>query len=64
MRDPATNGRADQLPATAYRDPAVCEALQASMRHSAYRRGAFSLFFDRAVARFQQSVIEATAAEA
>ena len=40
-------------------DVAICERLQASMRESAYESGAFSPFFDRAVAHFQHRIAEA-----
>lgn len=45
-------------------DVEICQRLQRSMEGSNYRSGAFSPFFDRAVRRFQQSVIEAMPVEA
>ena len=42
-------------------DIGICETLQTSMRHSAYRDGVFSPFFDGAVRRFQQTIVDAIA---
>ncbi len=40
-------------------DIEICQSLQESMQDSAYRLGAFSPFFDRAVKRFQTFLIDA-----
>lgn len=40
-------------------DIGICQRLQRSMQESAYRGGAFSPYFDRAVKRFQASIVDA-----
>lgn len=40
-------------------DVEICQNLQSSMQHSAYRQGAFSPFFDSSVRHFQDTVIKA-----
>ena len=37
----------------------ICQRLQRSMEASAFRAGAFSPYFDRAVKRFQNAIMEA-----